>query len=48
MVDLVEMIYIYNESGVSIKFNFHDEFARVIKIVENYTDPETMIKFKAI
>lgn len=48
IVDLVEMIYIYNDGGVSIKFNFHDEFARVIKIVENYTDPETMTKFKAI
>ncbi len=48
IVDLVEMIYIYNDGGVSIKFNFHDEFARAVKIVESYTDIETVAKFKSI
>ena len=47
IVDLIEMIYVYNDGGVSIKFHFNDEFARAVKIVESYTDIETVAKFKS-
>lgn len=45
ILEFVDMIYVYNDGGVRVKFHFQDEFKRALQILEGYVDKEKLAKF---